>query len=279
MPVGSFHPLVDNLIFATTTKEAALAELIKNLEKPVVDYDPELVAELEQMGIPAGTYEVLPLDRLRGLVARRMTEAARDIPHFSLSATIEVNAFLAARARFNDAQEVRVSVNDLVIKAVGMTLDRCQGVNASYTPKGIILHKSADVAFAVAMEGGLVTPIVRDAGAKPIAALAQETKDLAARGKMKRLKPAEYTGGTFTVSNLGMFGVDSFGSIINPPQACILSVGATRQVYVPGETGPRIASVITFTLTCDHRVVDGAIGAGWLQEFRSIVEAPAVLVG
>lgn len=239
--------------------------------------DAELVTELEQLGIPPGSYQLRALDGLRRLIARRMTDAARDIPHFSLNAIIEVDDLLAFRARINEGQETRVSVNDLIIKAAAVALERCPEANVSYTDKGVIHHVSADVAFAVAMEGGLVTPIVRDAAKKVPAIIARETRDLAERGRVKRLKPAEYYGGTFTVSNLGMFGIDSFTSIINVPQACILSVGAARKAYVPGEGGPQVATQMRFTLTCDHRAVDGAVGARWLQEFRALIEAPGAL--
>lgn len=241
--------------------------------------DEALAAELELLGIARGTYSVRPLDGLRRLVARRMTEAARDIPHFSLNATIEVDALLAFRKRVNAGQEVRASVNDLIIKAAALALMRCPGVNVSFTASGIVEHQNADVAFAVAMEGGLVTPIVFGASTKTIGEIAAETRDLAARGRIKRLKPNEYFGGTFTVSNLGMFGIDSFGSIINSPQASILSVGTTRKAYVFDGPEPRIASQITFTLTCDHRVLDGMIGAKWLKELRAILETPESLEG
>lgn len=242
---------------------------------PVVD--PDLATELEQRGIMPASYTVRPLDMLRRLIARRMTDASRDIPHFSLNVAIEVDALLAFRAKFNADLDIRVSVNDLIIKAVGLALQRCPEANVSYMPNGLVQHLSEDVAFAVAMEGGLVTPIVRNAGAKPLGEIALEAKDLAERGRIKRLKPNEYVGGTFTVSNLGMFGVDSFTSIINEPQACILSVGAMKQAYLPGADGPRVSSLMQFTLTCDHRAVDGAIGARLLQQFRQVLETPDIL--
>src|SRR5690606_293875 len=166
--------------------------------------DPDLAGELERKGIARESYTVRALDMLRRLIAKRMTDTARDVPHFSLSIAIEVDALLAFRANFNYGQDARVSVNDLIIKAVGIALQRCPEANVSYTPKGMIQHHASDVSFAVAMEGGLITPIIRGAEVKPLQEIALEAKNLAQRGRVKRLKPEEYTGGTFTVSNLGM---------------------------------------------------------------------------
>ena len=237
----------------------------------------DLVKELELQGIAPGSYDFKPLDGLRKLIARRMVESAHTAPHFSLNMKVEMDALLALRERMNAGAEVRISVNDFLIKASAMALMRCPEVNTSFTAKGIISHHNADVAFAVAMNGGLVTPIVRKAETKSPAEIAVETRDLSARGRVKRLLPDEYSGGTFSVSNLGMFGVSSFGAIINQPQSCILSVGAAEKTYVFKGDEPRVATILSATLTCDHRVVDGAIGARWLQQFRALVEKPEAL--
>ena len=235
----------------------------------------DIVAELEQQGIPPGSYRFQPLDLMRKAIARRMTESFRDVPHFALLAKVEVDALLAERMRLNGQAIRRLSVNDLLIKAAALALKASPSANASYTARGLAFHQHADIAVAVAMEGGLVTPIIRHAEEKTVWAISGEMKDLAERGRAKRLKPEEYVGGTFTISNLGMFGVSSFGSILNPPQGCILSVGrAERQQLFDGET-PRVATVVEMTLTCDHRVVDGATGARWLDCFRGFLEQPA----
>ena len=236
---------------------------------------------LAQLGIPDGSYDLVPLDGMRRTVARRMTESFRDIPHFPLTIDLEIDRLLDARVRINAALEksgAKVSVNDLVIKAAAAALKAVPQANASYTPEGLAMHHDADVAVAVAVEGGLITPIVRRAQTKSLAQIAGEMKDLAERARSKKLKPEEFQGGTFSISNLGMFGVKSFSSILNAPQGCILSVGAGEKRPVVRGDRLEIATVMTVTLTCDHRVVDGAIGARWLAAFRGYVEDPITLL-
>jgi pyruvate dehydrogenase E2 component (dihydrolipoamide acetyltransferase) len=236
---------------------------------------------LEQMGIAPGSYDLIPLDGMKKTIARRMTDSFRDVPHFPLNIDLEIDGLLEARARINallEGEGVKVSVNDLVIKAAALALKRVPDANASYTPEGIALHHHADVAMAVAVEGGLITPIVRAAETKGVAEIARETKDLAERARTRKLRPEEYQGGTFTVSNLGMFGVRSFASIINEPQGAILSVGAgERRPIVRGDQ-LAVATVMTVTLTCDHRVIDGAIGARFLAAFKAMVEEPVTMI-
>ena len=238
------------------------------------------VKTLEQMGIAPGSYDLVPLDGMKKTIARRMTESFRDVPHFPLTIDIELDALLAARTKINGAlaNEARVSVNDLVIKAAASALMRVPAANASYTPDGIAVHKHADIAMAVAIDGGLITPIIRAAEGKGLARIAAETKDLAERARGRKLKPEEYQGGTFSISNLGMFGIKSFTSIINEPQGAILSVGAgeKRPVVKNGELA--VATVMSVTLTCDHRVVDGAIGARWLAAFKAMIEDPITMI-
>ena len=242
---------------------------------------PRQVQSLEQMGIPAGSYDLIPLDGMRKTVARRMADSFRDVPHFPLTVDIEIDRLLEARGRINGmlkGDDIRVSVNDLVIKAAAMALKRVPNANASYTPEGIALHHHADVAMAVALEHGLITPIIRSAETKGLAQIATESKDLAERARTKKLKPEEFQGGTFTVSNLGMFGIKSFASIINEPQGAILSVGVGEKRPVVRGDQIAIATVMTVTLTCDHRVVDGAIGARFLTAFRAMIEDPATML-
>jgi len=239
------------------------------------------VQSLAQMGIPDGSYDLIPLDGMRKAIARRLTEAARDIPHFPLFIDVELDALLAARAKVNALLEkdgVKVSVNDFVIKAAAMALKAVPEANASYSPEGIAMHHHADVAMAVAIDGGLITPIIRKAETKSLSQIATESKDLAKRARDRKLKPEEFQGGTFSVSNLGMFGIKSFSSIINEPQGAIMSVGAGEQRPVVKNGQLTVATVMTVTMTCDHRVVDGAIGARFLQAFKPLIEDPVTML-
>jgi len=242
---------------------------------------PRQHATLEQQGIPAGSYELIPLDGMRKTVARRMTDSFRDVPHFPLTIDIELDALLAARVRINgllEKQGVKVSVNDFVMKAAAVALKRVPEANASYTPEGIAMHHNADIAMAVAVPGGLITPIIRKAETKGLAEIATEAKDLAERARTKKLKPEEFQGGTFSVSNLGMFGIKTFASIINEPQGAILSVGVGEKRPVVRGDQLEIATVMSVTLTCDHRVVDGAVGSRWLQAFKALIEEPLTMI-
>ncbi|HEY0052261.1 MAG TPA: pyruvate dehydrogenase complex dihydrolipoamide acetyltransferase [Caulobacteraceae bacterium] len=239
------------------------------------------VLSLEQMGIPAGSYDLIPLDGMRKAIARRLTDSFRDVPHFPLTIDCEIDGLLAARARVNamlEASGVKVSVNDFVIKASAMALKAVPEANASYSPEGIAMHHHADVAMAVAIDGGLITPIIRQAELKSLSQIATESKDLAKRARDRKLKPEEFQGGTFSVSNLGMFGIKAFASIINEPQGAIMSVGAGEQRPVVKNGQLAVATVMTVTLTCDHRVVDGAVGARFLQAFKAMIEEPVTML-
>ncbi|MDX2232945.1 MAG: pyruvate dehydrogenase complex dihydrolipoamide acetyltransferase [Hyphomonadaceae bacterium] len=232
---------------------------------------------LEQLGIAPGSYDLVPLDMMRKTIARRMTDSFRDIPHFPLTIDLEIDRLLKARgeinARFAD-QGVKISVNDIIIKACALALMRVPESNASYSPEGIAMHHHADVAVAVAIDGGLITPIVRAAETKGLAAISAEMADLAQRARDRKLKPHEYQGGTFSLSNLGMMGIKSFASILNEPQGMIMSVGAGEKRPIVKNDALAIATVMTVTLTCDHRVVDGAIGSAFLKAFRGFIEDP-----
>lgn len=238
----------------------------------------DVAERMERLGLPRGSYDLQPVTRLHRFIADRLTEAAQSVPSFPLGMDIELDALLAARAAHNGAGGPKISVNDLLLKAAGLALMEVPEANSSYTADGIVRHHHADIAVAVATESGLVTPIVRQADVLGVAAIAEAMRDLAARARARRLKPDEYTGGTFSVSNLGMFGISAFGSIINPPHAAILSVGAAGQRIVARNGAPAVATMMTVTLTCDHRVLDGAAGARWLAAFRAHVEAPATLL-
>ena len=243
--------------------------------------EPRQVQSLEQMGIKPGSYDLVPLDGMRKVIAKRLTDSFRDIPHFPLTMDLEIDGLLAARGKINallDKDGVKVSVNDLVIKAAAMALKKVPEANASFTPEGIALHHHADVAMAVAIDGGLITPIIFAAETKSLAQISREAKDLAGRARDRKLKPEEFQGGTFSVSNLGMFGIKAFASIINEPQGAILSVGAGEQRPVVRGGQLAVGTVMTVTLTCDHRVVDGAIGARWMQAFKAFIEDPVTML-
>ena len=239
--------------------------------------DPELVGRLERLGIMRDRYDLKPLDRVQKFIAQRLTEASRDVPTFPLEMNIELDALLAARADFNSKGGAKVSVNDLLIKAAATTLKTVPQVNVSFTPDGVVHHHFADVAVAVATDVGLVTPIIREAETKSVAEIAEAMKDLAARARAFKLKPDEYTGGSFSVSNLGMYGISRFGSIINPPHAAIVSIGAGEERVIVKNKQPTVATMMSAVLTCDHRVVDGANGSKWLAAFKQLLEAPAPL--
>ena len=242
---------------------------------------PRQVQSLAQMGIPDGSYDLIPLDGMKKAVARRMVDSIQNVPHFPLFIDCEIDQLMAVRAKVNkmlEPQGIKVSVNDFIIKAAALALKMVPEANASYTPEGIAMHHNADVSMAVAIDGGLITPIIRKAETKGLAQIATESKDLAKRARERKLKPEEFQGGTFSVSNLGMFGIKQFTSIINEPQGCIMSVGAGEQraVVKNGQIVP--ATVMTVTLTCDHRVVDGATGARFLQAFKPLIEDPVAML-
>ena len=243
--------------------------------------EPRKVQSLAQMGIPDGSYDLIPLDGMRKAIARRLTDSFRDVPHFPLTIDCEIDGLMAVRTKVNkmlEPQGIKVSVNDFVIKAVALALKAVPEANASYSPEGIAMHHHADIAMAVAIDGGLITPIIRKAETKSLAQIATESKDLAKRARERKLKPEEFQGGTFSVSNLGMFGIKSFASIINEPQGAIMSVGAGEQRPVVKNGQLAVATVMTVTLTCDHRVVDGAAGAKFLQAFKPLIEDPVTML-
>jgi pyruvate dehydrogenase E2 component (dihydrolipoamide acetyltransferase) len=234
----------------------------------------------------ADKYEEIPLDSMRRAIARRLTEAVQSIPHFYLTCDCEIDALLRLREECNlaakGASEGRpawkISVNDFIVKALALALQEVPDANVTFTQEALLRHRTSDVGVAVAIPGGLVTPIVRNAEAKSLREISREIKELSARGKDRRLKPMEYEGGVSTVSNLGMFGVRNFSAVINPPQSTILAVGAGEARIVARNGVPAVATMMTVTLSCDHRAVDGALGAQLLAAFKRLVERPAAIL-
>ncbi len=236
---------------------------------------PSPQAHVEMPGMPA--YDELPNNNVRKVVARRLTESKQQAPHFYLSLDCEIDALLKLRADLNARAEkdgVKLSVNDLVIKAAAIALRKVPAANASYTEAAIRRYKTVDISVAVAIPDGLITPIVKNADIKGLAQISSEMKDLAARARSGKLKPEEFQGGTFSISNLGMYGIREFAAVINPPQGAILAVGAGEQRPVVKNGALAIATVMTVTLSVDHRVVDGAVGAEYLATFKKLVEEP-----
>ena len=221
-------------------------------------------------------FEAVPNSSIRKIIAKRLTESARDIPHFNIYVDVELDTLLDFRKRLNakEGADYKISVNDFVLKAVALALARVPDCNASYTDEATLLYKRADISVAVAIDGGLITPVVRNAGHKGLAAISAETKALALRARAGQLQPEEYQGGTFTVSNLGMFGVASFTSILNPPQGAILSGGAGRPRPGVKNGALATATVMTLTLAVDHRCIDGATAAAFTKELKAILEDP-----
>jgi pyruvate dehydrogenase E2 component (dihydrolipoamide acetyltransferase) len=227
-------------------------------------------------------YEEIPHDSMRKAIAKRLTSAKTLIPHYYLSVDCDLTALMATREALNAAAgknaAYKLSVNDFVMKASAMALMKHPDVNASWTENSIIRHKHADVGVAVALDFGLITPIVFKAETKGLAEISNEVKALAGRAKEKKLKPQEYEGGSFSVSNLGMFGIKNFTSIINPPQSCIIAVGVGEERAVVKNGKIEIATMMTITMSCDHRVVDGATGARFLQTLKRFIEEPASML-
>jgi pyruvate dehydrogenase E2 component (dihydrolipoamide acetyltransferase) len=232
----------------------------------------------------AAPHTLVPNSMVRKVIARRLTEAKQTIPHFYVAMDIELDALLKLRGELNarSAKDgpgaFKLSVNDLIIKAAAITLRRIPKVNSSYTEDNVVLYDDVDISVAVSIPDGLITPIIRKADLKGLAAISNEMKDLAARARAGKLKPEEFQGGGFSISNMGMYGVSEFAAIINPPQSAILAVAAGTQRPVVKDGALAIATVMTCTLSVDHRVVDGALGAEWLAEFKRVVEDPLSLM-
>jgi pyruvate dehydrogenase E2 component (dihydrolipoamide acetyltransferase) len=224
-------------------------------------------------------YTERPLTAMRRVIARRLTESKQTVPHFYLTVDCEIDELLKFRTELNGKSDAyRISVNDFVIRAAALALRQVPAANASWSDDAILLWDSVDIAVAVALEDGLITPIVKNADRKGLATIANETKDLAARARAGKLKLEEFQGGTFSISNLGMFGVRDFAAVINPPHGGILAVGAGEQRPVVKNGALAIATVMSCTLSCDHRAVDGAVGAQFLAALKKLVEDPLTML-
>ncbi|MEK9854812.1 MAG: 2-oxo acid dehydrogenase subunit E2, partial [Rhodobiaceae bacterium] len=227
-----------------------------------------------------GDSRVEPNSQMRKIIAARLQESKATAPHFYLTVDCEIDNLLAARRQMNDRapEGVKISVNDLIIRAAAMALIKVPKANASWEGDNTRLFTHADIAMAVAVEGGLVTPVIWAAEQKGLAEIAAISRDLATRARDGNLAPEEFSGGSFTISNLGMYGVREFAAVINPPQGAILAVGAGEERPVVHDGQLAVATVMTVTLSADHRVVDGAVGAEWLQAFKGYIEAPVTML-
>jgi len=233
-----------------------------------------------------GSYEVIPHDGMRRTIAQRLTASVQTIPHFYLTMDCNIDKLVEAREEINAAAPkdkdgkpaYKLSVNDFVIKALALALQRVPNANVSWTDGGMLKHKHSDVGVAVAMPGGLITPIIRKAETKPVSAISAEMKDFAARARARKLKPEEYQGGTTAVSNLGMYGIKDFTAVINPPHATILAVGAGEERPIVKNGKIEVAQIMSVTMSCDHRAVDGALGAELIGAFKMLIENPVMMV-
>jgi pyruvate dehydrogenase E2 component (dihydrolipoamide acetyltransferase) len=225
---------------------------------------------------PVGDLE-RPLSMMRRTIARRLVESKTTIPHFYLTADANMDAAMEFRKQVTEVHGTKLSVNDLVLKAVALALRKVPEANASFTGEAIVQHARVDLGMAVAIEDGLVTPVIRDADKKTLGQIANEAKELATRARDRKLRPEEMTGGTVSVSNLGMFGITAFSAIINPPEAVILAVGMVRKEPVVKDDQVVIGQRMSLTLSCDHRVVDGAVGARLMQAIVAVLERPITL--
>jgi pyruvate dehydrogenase E2 component (dihydrolipoamide acetyltransferase) len=258
---------------------ADIEAMLAGTPKAAIAAGPVMARGLETAFSPA--YEELPNSNVRKVVARRLGESKKEAPHFYLSTDCEIDKLLALRSDINahsGPDVAKVTLNDLVIKIAALALRKVPAVNASYTEAAIRRYTQVDISVAVAIPDGLITPIVRNADQKPLGQIAAEMKDLAARARSGRLAPQEFQGGTFSISNLGMYGVREFFAVINPPQGAILAIGAGQRRAVVRGDALAIATVMTCTMSVDHRVVDGAAGAEYLATFKRLIEDPLLML-
>ncbi|MEO8711931.1 MAG: dihydrolipoamide acetyltransferase family protein, partial [Parafilimonas sp.] len=262
-------------------------QAVSSEQKTVSSEQPTVSGQQKQQPVIAATYfkedfEEVPVSQMRKAIARRLAESKFTAPHFYLTMTIDMDACVAARKRINETSTVKISFNDIVLKAVAVALKQHPKVNSSWLPappetaggEKIRINHHVNIGVAVAVEEGLLVPVVRFADTKTLSQIATEVKILADKAKTKKLQPAEWEGSTFTISNLGMFGIDEFTAIINPPDACILAVGGIAQIPVVKNGAIIPGNVMKVTLSCDHRVVDGATGSAFLQTLKSLLEEP-----
>lgn len=237
------------------------------------------------MAMPTGAqYTDIPLSSIRSVIAKRLTESKQTVPHYYLTTEIRMDEVLKLRKQMNEMlkdEGIKLSVNDFIIKASAQALLKVPAANSAWMGTFIRQYNGADISVAVSTDNGLITPIIFGANNKGLSSIATDMKSLAAKAREGKLQPQEFQGGTFTISNLGMFGIKSFAAVINPPQACILAVGGTAAKALPNAKDPQkidVSEVMLVTLSCDHRVVDGAVGAQWLQVFKRYMESPATMI-
>jgi pyruvate dehydrogenase E2 component (dihydrolipoamide acetyltransferase) len=260
---------------APGTGTAVTARPAPGIAPPPAMPDAQILALYEK-----GSYEVIPHDNMRKVIAQRLTLSKQTIPHFRLTVDCNIDDLLKARERMNAAspkdgpRAYKLSVNDFVIKALALALAQVPAANVTWTDGGTLRHKYSDIGVAVAIEGGLFTPIIRHAELKSLSEISNEMRDLAERARKRRLAPHEYQGGTTSISNLGMYGIRSFDAVINPPHATILAVGTGEKRAIVVGDSVKVATLMSCTMSCDHRVVDGAVGAELLNAFKSLIEDP-----
>jgi len=267
------------------SRDLELPDANASTAEPSVDLQPQNAAQemgesprLTALGIEPGSYRLEPLTGMRKTIARRMSESIREAPHFSLSVDIQLDRVTRRRALMNQSSgegDVKLSLNDFMVAAAAAALKEVPAANTSYTDKGVARHNHANIAVAVAVDGGLVAPVVKAAESKSVQKIAAEIRHLVEKARSHKLERPDIDGGTFTVSNLGMYGIKSFSSVLTPPQACVLSVGAAERRPLFHDSGYSIATMATVMLTCDHRVVDGVIGAEFLTAFKKHLETVA----
>ena len=247
----------------------------KNTQSPSPAAAPQGINAIDYANKLGMAYDLIPNSMTRKVIAKRLSESKQTVPHFYLTVDCQIDRLLDLRKQLNETvDKSKVSVNDFVIRAVAVAMRQVPAANASWAEEGVLLYKDVDISIAVATPNGLITPIIKKADQKSIQAISSSMKDLAGRAKENKLKPEEFMGGGFTISNLGMFGIKDFAAIINPPQACILAVGAGEQRPIVRDGELAVATVMTCTLSVDHRVVDGAIGAEFLSVFKKLIEEP-----
>lgn len=228
--------------------------------------------------VASENYTEVPVSQMRKAIARRLSESKHTAPHFYLTMSINMDKAIAARKQMNEFSEVKISVNDIIVKAVALSLRKNPNANSSWLGDKIRYNQHIHVGVAVAIEDGLIVPVVKFADNKSISHISAEVKQLAEKAKNKKLQPNEFEGNTFTISNLGMYGIDEFTAIINPPDACILAVGAAKETVVAVNGEMKIAQIMKVTLSCDHRVVDGAVGSSFLQTLKDLLENPVKML-
>jgi pyruvate dehydrogenase E2 component (dihydrolipoamide acetyltransferase) len=275
-------------VIARDVEEARAGKGLK--APPPVAGAPALAPSMSDKQILAlfepGSYEIVPHDGMRRTIAQRLTASVQNVPHFYLTIDCDIGKLLAAREEINasapkDKEKkplYKLSVNDFVIKAMAVALQKIPDCNVSWTEGGMLKHRHSDIGVAVAMPGGLITPIIRKAETKSLSAISNEMKDFAARARARKLKPDEYQGGTTAVSNLGMYGINHFTAVINPPHATILAVGTSEERPVVRDGKIEIAHMMSVTLSCDHRAIDGALGAELIGAFKALIENPVMMM-